>query len=302
MATQVIVQIIQTTKACRFSVSKSSVFLDISLASAATPLAALSGIETDEPEEIDASWANPRVILEYQIQAPVPISEGQQTAVLGFAFDPSIVESIKASTSFDTDEKIKALRSRALAFFASQYGFRYLEGVDETPLLGIIPVLDNAGEATDSFIALTQLLPNLQYHGTSLCVNNGRGTSGRCSEKGIYMVNDYSFAFIPGPSGYTIHGAFGGDSGILVSEASFIVAGLYSFEGIQLEGVNDGENMEMVFFGECPIQSTPIDEKVRSTSTVLLRVNNSERESRWVASPSKPAKMEPRKWSVTTTQ
>ena len=75
--------------------------------------------------------------------------------------------------------------------------------------------------------------------------------------KGVFPFSDFAFILFAGASGYTFHGVFGGDSGKFAPVDNYAQAGIYSFEGITLEEIIDGENLEIEYFGECTIFNSP---------------------------------------------
>lgn len=262
----------------------------------ASPLVMPSGITSDGPEEIDASLGSPRAIFHYKLLIALPIPEGQMTSEFLIIGQQGIIEAMKRTTSFDTEEKILKFRAKVLAYFEMQYGFRYTANVHSTPLLAPIVLLDEEGSFTDTVILFAQYNPDLQYHGTSLCVSTGDGSKSQCSPRSIYPVNDFVFITVVGPSGYTLKGSFGSDAGQFATGGNIILAGVYSFEGVELDGVNKdkvrnclprvlptssvpgvfntiecmfcSQNFEVEYFGECPIQPMPV-----SSNTVAQYIN-----------------------------
>lgn len=233
---------------------------DLSGAKGAQPLYITStplqtkGISFNSIEEIDSSLRSPRVVISYQaVNAgpPVPVNTAQT--------DP--IAMIKAVTSLDTNDKIRAFRLEVLGFFKTHYGARFEEDANEKyGLTDIIPVMDRDGVFTDSIVSMLSLLDNnsLLYHGSNVCVSDGRGGDSSCTGKLKAPVHDFSISFVVGPSGYTFHGAFGSDQGQFSPAGNYIACGVYSFEGLSVPGRDEESNVMVKYFGECPLDLRPI--------------------------------------------
>lgn len=226
--------------------------------SSATTLAMPNGITAGKPEETDTSLNNPRMIMNYQMtnaRSPRNAETGSlELPILTFT-SPQVLIDMKRTTTLDTDEKIKVFRARVLAFYKEHYGMKFLDGAYDQDLLDPIVVLDADGNPTDSKVQLGQLSHDTEYHATEICVTDGDGSNGRCSDVATSIVHDFAFNFFPGPSGYTFYGAFGGDHGKFCPANNIIWVGLYSFERVELEGVNKQANLQVEYYGECP---TPV--------------------------------------------
>lgn len=219
----------------------------------ASPLT-ISGIEYEDLEEIDSSLKTPRVIINYQaVNAgpPIPVDPSRSNPV----------DVMMMTTELDTEEKIRAFRQEVLDFFTSQYGMQFDENASEkTSLFDIISVRDKDGRLTDSFVSGLSMIDNtsFQYHGSSICISDGRGQSSTCSNSTKSPVHDFSFSFVTGKSGYTFHGVFGSDQGQYSPPGNYIACGIYSFEGLKVPGYDEESNVMVKYFGECPIDLRPI--------------------------------------------
>ena len=220
--------------------------------STATTTVMPDGINVGKPEETDASLNNPRVVLNYQMtNARFPRGPNEQIPSGFLEMDKQVLDVMKRVTTFDTDEKIKAFQHKALSFYKEHYGMRFSDDVYDQPLLDpvtktILPilVLDKDGNANGSVILLGKISGNAKYHATSLCVTDGDGSDGECSDASVSLVHDFLFGFFSGPNGYTFHGVFGGDHGKYSPPNTIVWSGVYSFEGIDFEGVNEMANMQ----------------------------------------------------------
>ena len=225
----------------------------VPLKTTATPFTTKTpnGISVGQPDEIDYSLGNPRMIMNYQmVNARSPRAPGDKLPALTFSNEKVLAE-MKVTTTFNTDEKLIAYRRRVLAFYSEHYGMVFDSDVDDADMLAPLTVYDRDGNPTDSIVQFGQLVFETQYHATSLCINNGK-SEGNCTNAFTGLVHDYAFSFFPGPSGYTFHGAFGGDAGKFCPENNIIWVGVYSFENVQYPGVVEGANLQVEYYGECP--------------------------------------------------
>jgi hypothetical protein len=221
----------------------------------ATPIQAPSGITVGPLEEIDASLGTPRMIMNYQMtNARTPRSAGEEIPSLTFTNDQVLVD-LKRTTTFNTNEKIRIHRKRVLSFYREHYGMVFADDVDETPLLDPITVYARDGTPTDSVVQLGQLSHDTKYHATEMCISDGDSNNGHCNGGFIGLVHDFAFNFLPGESGYTFHGAFGGDAGKFCPQNNIIWVGVYSFENVNFQDVNEDANLQVEYYGECP---TPV--------------------------------------------
>jgi hypothetical protein len=218
-----------------------------------TPFDASNGINVGVPDEIQTNLKNPRVILNYQ-----HVNAGPFTTYT----NQTSLELLMKTTSFDTEEKVRAFRGEIMGFYSVHYGLRFeADANNKYNLLEAIPVLDRNGEVTDSVISGLYAVQNdvMKYHGSSMCLSDASGQSSKCTSAGVYPLHDFGFLFSPGPTGFTLHGAFGKDQGQLITQGSLIATGVYSFEGFNLPGsILDGSNLEIKYFGECPLDYRPV--------------------------------------------
>lgn len=238
--------------------------------STATTLA-MGGITAGKPEETDTSLNNPRMILNYQMtnaRSPRSAEAGSlELPVLTFTNEQVLID-MKRTTTLDTDAKIMTFRRRVLSFYKEHYGMKFDEDyVYGQPLLDPITVLDNEGNPTDSIIQLGQLSHDTEYHATEMCISDGAG-NGSCSDAAVSIVHDFAFNFFPGKDGYTFYGAFGGDHGKYCPANNIIWVGLYSFERVEFEGVNEKANLQVEYYGECP---TPVGKSTSVSFVFILR-------------------------------
>jgi hypothetical protein len=220
--------------------------------STATTIVTPGGITVGKPEETDTSLNNPRVVLNYAMtNARFPRGPNEQMPSGFLEMDEQVLIDMKRTTTFNTDEKVKAFRRKALSFYKEHYGMQFSDDVYDQPLLDpvsktLLPilVLDKGGNANGSVIQLSKINGAAKYHATSLCVTDGDGSDGECSDS-VSLVHDFLFAFFAGPNGYTFHGVFGGDHGKYSPPNTIIWTGVYSFERIEFEGVNEMANMQV---------------------------------------------------------
>ena len=219
----------------------------MSVKSSATTLATPSGITTGKPEETDTSLNNPRVIINYGLTNARSPRDPNVDIAPKVVFNEQVLLDIKAATSLDTDDKIKDYRKKVLAHYKQHFGMRFNESYvyDNADFLEAIVVYDKDGVATDSVIRLAEVSPDNGLHATSICTSSGDGSVGECTDSPVAMVHNHAFIFLPGPSGYTLHGLFGGDEGKFCPSLNIILVGRYTVEGFNIPGLNeDGANIE----------------------------------------------------------
>lgn len=150
--------------------------------------------------------------------------------------DDTVIPTIMSVTSMNTVEKIKEWRKKALAHYKQHFGMVFDETYvyENDDLLEAIKVYDKDGIETDSVIQLASVDPGNLLHVKSVCRTDGDGSNGECLDVPAAVGYNHAFIFLPGPSGYVLHGAFGGDAGKVVPPLNVILVGQVSHGVLQL--------------------------------------------------------------------
>lgn len=217
------------------------------------PTSASEGITLGLPDEFSTALQNPRVVLNYQAVNSLPAEA---------VSDDETIQALILSSSLDTLDKIFMFRAEVLAFFETHYGVKF--ETDANTIYNItdaVPVLSRDGRMTDSFVSGMSRIDNslFGYHGSSLCLSDASGSESKCTNATKAPLHDFSLTLFVGSEGLVLHGAFGGDQGQLATSGAFISTGIYVFEGLEVPmgtahaAKSPIPNLEVKFFGECPL-------------------------------------------------
>jgi len=173
--------------------------------------------------------------------------------------DIGVVDRWMARSTFVTEEKLLAFRKKVLGHLTKQYGLSY-----HNPDAAVRDPVWVTG--TDSYVAPLELVHQFQYKGISICTDTGGCTKPSVNS----FIHDYPFLLVVGPSGLVLHGAFGGDAGLFAGPGNMVFSGTYNFENFTVPGTENTGNLEVEYFGTCPVQTRPIGGENSDVATFYI--------------------------------